>query len=209
MFASNIELEYIIPNRNKIELRCIKIIIYMEVLGMVKYLKFSWKDQNNASRKKSLIGISFNEDTGYLKIRWLGGSALPATSSVISLLKWIVENDLGRLKEKYLPRCFQRIKVRNGSSNCIDLNVINFPYKDEFDDFGYIAGKIHVSMYKRLNETIIYEGNVWNLIKLLERILFMLKEDKESEDITNLEVKEFTPWGESLRKKHNYEYEKF
>ena len=59
---------------------------------MVKYLKFSW-EENNVSRKSSLIGILFDQDTGFIKIRWLDRSALPATSSVISLLKNIVEND--------------------------------------------------------------------------------------------------------------------
>ncbi len=185
---------------------------------MVKYLKFSWKE-NNISRK-SLIGISLDQDTGYLKIRWLDRSALPATEDVVSLLKYIVENDLGRLKEKYIPS-HSRIVERYGSSGCYDIIIIDFPYYD-FEDFGYVSGKIHVSMYRRLNEAIIYEGNVWNLIKLLERLQRLIKEaDKESfEDITNLEVKEFTPWGESLRKirnkqieqqinEDNYEYEKF
>ena len=185
---------------------------------MIKYLKFSWKE-NNISRK-SLIGISLDQDTGYLKIRWLDRSALPATEDVVSLLKYIVENDLGRLKEKYIPS-HSRIVERYGSSGCYDIIIIDFPYYD-FEDFGYVSGKIHVSMYRRLNEAIIYEGNVWNLIKLLERLQRLIKEaDKESfEDITNLEVKEFTPWGESLRKirnkqieqqinEDNYEYEKF
>ena len=56
---------------------------------------------------------------------------------------------------------------------------------------------------------------------MLERLQRLIKEaDKEYsfEKITNLEVKEFTPWGESLRKirnkqieqiNENYEYEKF
>jgi len=183
---------------------------------MVKYLKFSWKDQNNVSRK-SLIGISFNEDTGFIKIRWLDRSALPVTSSVISLLKYIVENDIGRLKEKYLPSHF-RIVERYGSSGCFDVITIDFPYNDGFDDYGYVSGKIHVSMYNKLNEPVIYSGNVWNFIALLERLQRIIK--KESfEDITNLEEKEFTPWGESLRirnkqiieqiNENNYEYEKF
>ena len=181
---------------------------------MVKYLKFSWKE--NEITRKSLIGISFDQDTGYLKIRWLGGSALPATSSVISLLKFIIENEIGRLKEKYLPSHF-RIVERYGSSGCFDVITIDFPYNDGFDDYGYVSGKIHVSMYKRFNEQVIYSGNVWNFIALLERLQRIIK--KESfEDITNLEEKEFTPWGESLRIRNkqiierineNYEYEKF
>ena len=183
---------------------------------MIKYLKFSWKE-NNISRKSSLIGISFDEDTGFIKIRWLDRSALPVTENVVSLLKYIIENDLGRLKEKYLPSSHSRIVERYGSSDCFDVIIIEFPYYD-FEDFGYVSGKIHVSMYRRLNETIIYEGNVWNLIKLLERLQRLIKADESFEDITNLEVKEFTPWGESLRKirnkqieqiNENYEYEKF
>ena len=182
---------------------------------MIKYLKFSWKE-NNISRK-SLIGISLDQDTGFIKIRWLDRSALPVTENVVSLLKYIIENDLGRLKEKYLPSSHSRIVERYGSSDCFDVIIIEFPYYD-FEDFGYVAGKIHVSMYRRLNETIIYEGNVWNLIKLLERLQRLIKADESFEDITNLEVKEFTPWGESLRKirnkqieqiNENYEYEKF
>ena len=186
---------------------------------MVKYLQFSWKE-NNISRK-SLIGISLDQDTGYMKIRWLDRSALPATEEILSYVKYYIENEMGRLKEKYLPS-HSRIVERYGTSGCMDIIVIDFPYKylDEFEDFGYVSGKIHVSMYKRLNETIIYEGNVWNLIKLLERLQRLIKEaDKESfEEITNLNVKEFTPWGESLRIKRqqrierineNYEYEKF
>ena len=184
---------------------------------MIKYLKFSWKE--NEITRKSLIGISLDQDTGFIKIRWLGRSALPATEDVVSLLKYIVENEMGRLKEKYLPR-HSRIVERYGASNCLDVIIIDFPYND-FEDFGYVAGKIHVSMYKRLNEAIIYEGNVWNLIKLLERLQRLIKEADESfEDITNLEVKEFTPWGESLREirkkqieqqinEDNFEYEKF
>lgn len=184
---------------------------------MVKYLKFSWKDQKNVSRK-SLIGISFNEDTGFIKIRWLDRSALPVTEEVVSLLKYIVENDMGRLKEKYLPGHF-RIIEKYGSSGCFDVFVIDFPYED-FDDFGYVCGKIKVSMYKKLNEQVIYSGNVWYFIALLERLQRILKHtDKESfEDIKNLNVKEFSPWGESLRIRNkqiierineNYEYEKF
>ena len=181
---------------------------------MVKYLQFSWKE-NNISRK-SLIGILLDQDTGYLKIRWLDRSALPATEEVVSLLLYIVENEMGRLKEKYLPR-HSRIVERYGASNCLDVIIIEFPYYD-FEDFGYVAGKIHVSMYSRLNEPIIFEGNVWNLIKLLERLQRLIKEADESFEITNLEIKEFTPWGESLRKirkkqieqiNENYEYEKF
>ena len=179
---------------------------------MIKYFKFSWKE--NEITRKSLIGISFDQETGYLKIRWLGGSALPATSSVISLLKNIVENDWVGLTNP----CRYRVVERYGSSGCFDIFIIDFPYNDEFDDFGYIVGKIHVSMYKRFNEEIIYEGYVWNLIIILERIQRLIK--KESfEEITNLNVKEFTPWGESLRRKRNkqineideetYEYEKF
>ena len=186
---------------------------------MVKYLKFSWKEQNNISRK-SLIGISLDQDTGYLKIRWLDRSALPATEEILSYVKYYIENEMGRLKEKYLPS-HSRIVERYGTSGCMDIIVIDFPYKyDEFEDFGYVSGKIHVSMYKRLNETIIYEGNVWNLIKLLERLITIVRSNSDDfEDITNLEVKEFTPWGESLRKirkkqieqqiNENYEYEKF
>lgn len=183
---------------------------------MIKYLKFSWKE-NNISRK-SLIGISFNEDTGYLKIRWLDRSALPATEEILSYVKYYIENEMGRLKEKYLPS-HSRIVERYGTSGCFDVYTIYFPYRD-FDDFGYVGGKIHVSMYKRLNETIIYEGNVWNLIKLLERLQRLIKEADESFEITNLEIKEFTPWGESLREirkkqieqqinEDNFEYEKF
>ena len=182
---------------------------------MVKYLKFSWKE--NEITRKSLIGISLDQDTGFIKIRWLGRSALPATEDVVSLLKYIVENDLGRLKEKYLPS-HSRIVERYGASNCLDVIIIEFPYYD-FEDFGYVAGKIHVSMYSRLNEPIIFEGNVWNLIKLLERLQRLIKEADESFEITNLEVKEFTPWGESLRiirekqiekiNENNFEYEKF
>lgn len=189
----------------------------MEVLCMVKYLKFSWKEQNNISRK-SLIGISLDQDTGYLKIRWLDRSALPATEEILSYVKYYIENEMGRLKEKYLPSHIHRTVEKYGTSGCFDIFIIEFPYKyDEFEDFGYVSGKIHVSMYRRLNETIIYEGNVWNFIILLERLLQILKAD-ESFEITNLEVKEFTPWGESLRKirnkqieqiNENYEYEKF
>ena len=176
---------------------------------MVKYLKFSW-EENNVSRK-SLIGISFDQDTGFIKIRWLDRSALPATSSVISLLKNIVENDWVGLTNP----CRYRVVERYGSSGCFDIFIIDFPYNDEFDDFGYIVGKIHVSMYKRFNEEIIYEGKVWNLITLLETLQRIIK-DTDFEDIKNLEVKEFTPWGESLRRKrkkqineNEYEYEKF
>lgn len=182
---------------------------------MIKYLKFSWKDQNNVSRK-SLIGILFDQDTGELKIRWLGGSALPVTEEVVSLLKYIVENDMGRLKEKYIPSHF-RIVERYGTSGCFDVYTIDFPYRD-FDDFGYVSGKIHVSMYKRFNEPVIFSGNVWNFIVLLERIQRIIKADESFEDIKKLEEKEFTPWGESLRIIRNkqieqinesFEYEKF
>ena len=187
----------------------------MEVLRMVKYLKFSWTEQNNA-RKSSLIGILFDQDTGFIKIRWLDRSALPVTEEVVSLLKFIIENEIGRLKEKYLPRCFQRISERYGSSGCIDIYIIDFPYED-FDDFGYVSGKIHVSMYNKLNEPVIYSGNVWNFIALLERLQRIIKKER-FEEIKNLNVKEFTPWGESLRIirnkqieqiNENYEYEKF
>lgn len=186
----------------------------MEVFHMVKYLKFSWKE-NNISRK-SLIGISFNEDTGFIKIRWLDRSALPATSSVISLLKYIIENDMGRLKEKYIPSHF-RITEKYGTSGCFDVYTIYFPYRD-FDDFGYVGGKIHVSMFKRFNEQDFFSGNVYYFIALLERLLQILKAD-ESFEISYLEEKEFTPWGESLRiqrkkkieeiNENNFEYEKF
>ncbi len=179
---------------------------------MIKYLQFSWTE--NGKRKSSHIGIAVDGDGCYLKIRWLGGSALPATSSVISLLKNIVENDWVGLTNP----CRYRVVERYGSSGCFDIIIIDFPYNDEFDDFGYMAGKIHVSMYKRLNEPVIYSGNIWNFIIILERIQRLIK--KESfEEITNLNVKEFTPWGESLRRKRNkqineideetYEYEKF
>ena len=70
----------------------------MEVFHMIKYLKFSWKE-NNISRK-SLIGISLDQDTGYLKIRWLGGSALPATEEILSYVKYYIENEMGGLKRK-------------------------------------------------------------------------------------------------------------
>ena len=184
---------------------------------MVKYLKFSWKE-NNISRK-SLIGISFDQDTGFIKIRWLDRSALPVNEEVVSLIKYIVENELGRLKEKYIPSGHSRIIERYGTSGCFDVLVVHFPYRD-FDDFGYVSGKIHVSMNSRFNEEVIYEGNVWNLIKLLERLSTIVRSNSDDfEEIKNLNVKEFTPWGESLRKirekqiekinENNFEYEKF
>lgn len=185
------------------------------MLCMVKYLKFSWKENN--IWRKCLIGILFDQDTGELKIRWLGGSALPATSSVISLLKYIIENDMGRLKEKYIPSHF-RITEKYGTSGCFDVYTIYFPYRD-FDDFGYVGGKIHVSMFKRFNEEVIFSGNVYYFIALLERIQRIIKEDESFEEISYLEEKEFTPWGESIRiqrkkkieeiNENNFEYEKF
>ncbi len=174
---------------------------------MVKYLQFSWTE--NGKRRSSHIGMSLYGC--YLKMKWLGGSALPATSSVISLLKNIVENDWVGLTNP----CRYRVVERYGSSGCFDIIIIDFPYNDEFDDYGYMAGKIHVSMYKRMNEPVIYSGNVWNFIILLGSLERIIKEDKENIEITNINVKEFTPWGESLRNKRkefdeeSYEYEKF
>ena len=176
---------------------------------VVKYLKFTWTE--NGKRRSSHIGMSLYGC--YLKMKWLGGSALPATSSVISLLKNIVENDFEWVG--LTNPCRYRVVERYGSSGCFDVFVIDFPFNDEFDDYGYMAGKIHVSMYKRLNEPVIFEGNVWNFIILLGSLERIIKEDKENIEITNLNVKEFTPWGESLRNKRkefdeeSYEYEKF
>ena len=187
---------------------------------MVKYMKFSWfEDKNNVTKKSSLIGFLFDQETGYLKVRWLGGSALPVTEEVVSLLKYIVENDMGRLKEKYIP-CHFKIIERYGTSGCIDIYTIDFPYRDGFEDFGYVSSKIHVSMYARFNEEVIYEGNIYKFVALLDFIIKRIIKD-ESFDIVvrNLEQKDFTPWGESLRKirqkkleqinENNFEYEKF
>ena len=176
---------------------------------VVKYLKFTWTE--NGKRRSSHIGMSLYGC--YLKMKWLGGSALPATSSVISLLKSIIENDFEWVG--LTNPCRYRVVERYGSSGCFDVFVIDFPFNDEFDDYGYMAGKIHVSMYKRMNEPVIYSGNVWNFIILLGSLERIIKEDKENIEITNLNVKEFTPWGESLRNKRkefdeeSYEYEKF
>ncbi len=185
---------------------------------MIKYMKFSWKEQNNVTKKSSLIGILFDQETGELKVRWLGKCALPVTDEVVSLLKYIVENDIGRLKEKYIPSGHSRIIERYGTSGCYDVLVVHFPYRD-FDDFGYVSGKIHVSMNSRFNEEVIYEGNVWNFVRLLERIQRIIKEDSSKFVISSLSLKEFTPWGESLRiirekqiekiNENNFEYEKF
>ena len=190
------------------------------MLQIVKYMKFSWKEQNNVT-KSSLIGMLFDQETGYLKVRWLGGSALPVTEEVVSLLKYIVENDMGgRLKEKYIP-CHFKIIERYGTSGCIDIYTINFPFRDGFEDFGYVSSKIHVSMYARFNEEVIYEGNIYKFVALLDFIIKRIIKDESFEDIVvrNLEQKEFTPWGESLRKirekeiekinEDNFEYEKF
>ena len=180
---------------------------------VVKYLKFSWKE--NEITRKSLIGIRFDQDTGFIKIRWLDKCALPVTEEVISLLKYMVENDWVGLTNP----CRYRIIEKYGSSGCLDIIIIDFPYfQDEFEDFGYVAGKIHVSMFGRLNEEIIYEGNIWNFIILLERLQRLSFEFEDIKNIKNIEVKEFIPWGESLRRikrkqiekiDENYEYEKF
>ena len=176
---------------------------------MVKYLQFSWTE--NGKRRSSHIGMSLYGC--YLKMKWLGRSALPVTEEVVSIIKNIVENDWDWVG--LTNPCRYRVVERYGSSGCFDIIIIDFPYNDEFDDYGYMAGKIHVSMYKRLNEPVIFEGNVWNFIILLGSLERIIKEDKENIEITNLNVKEFTPWGESLRNKRkefdeeSYEYEKF
>ena len=184
------------------------------MLQIVKYLKFSWKEQNVS--RKSLIGMLFDQETGYFKVRWLGGSALPVTEEVLSHLKNIVKDMVGTI-EKYIPTHF-RIVEQNGSSGCIDIYTIDFPYKDGFDDFGYVAEKIHVSMYARLNEPEIYSGNIYKFVALLDYIIKRIIKEDESV-VRNLEQKDFTPWGESLRirnkqkleqiKPDDFEYEKF
>lgn len=177
-------------------------------------MKFSWKEQNNVLKKSSLIGILFDQDTGELKIRWLGGSALPATSSVINLLKNIVDDMVGVTIEKYIPSSHFKIIERYGTSGCFDVYIVYFPYRD-FDDFGYVSSneKIHVSMNTRFNEEVIYEGNVYNFIALLDFIKRIIKEADKESYITNLEeidYKEFTPWGVRIRnKQNNYEDDKF
>jgi len=176
-------------------------------------MKFSWfEDKNNVTKKSSLIGFLFDQETGYLKVRWLGGSALPATEEVLSHLKNIVD-DMVDVTEKYIPTHFQKIRVINGSSGCFYVQVIYFPYRD-FEEFGYVSSeKIHVSMNGKFNEEVIYEGNVYNFIALLERLhQILIKETDKESYITNSEIdyKEFTPWGKSLRnKQNNYEDDKF
>ena len=180
---------------------------------MVKYMKFSWfEDKNNGTKKSSLIGFLFDQETGYLKVRWLGGSALPATEEVLSHLKNIIDDMVGTI-EKYIPCHFKIIK-KYGTSGCFDVQVIYFPYRDGFEDFGYVSSeKIHVSMNGKFNEEVIYEGNVYNFIALLERLhQILIKETDKESYITNSEIdyKEFTPWGKSLRnKQNNYEDDKF
>ncbi len=180
-----------------------------------KYLKFSWKEKNK--EVKSIIGILFDKETGFIKIRWLDRSALRVTEETVSLLKSIIENDLGVLKEKYIPSSHCQIIEKFGTSGCFDVFVINFPYYKDGFDYGYVSSeKIHVSMYKRLNEPVIFEGNVWNLIAIIERISTIVSSNLDFEEIKNLNVKEFTPWGESLLRnkrkefdEESYEYEKF
>ena len=178
---------------------------------MVKYFKFSWEE--NEVQKRSLIGIAY--DKGNVKIRWLGGSALPLTKEIINFLETTVF-ELKQGDNNYYPFDHFRIVEKWGTSGCLDLIVLRFPFSDEFMDFGFISSHIHVSMCGRFNEREIFEGNFQYFKTLIERLkeIFCDDDDTDDGDIKNFEFTEVLPWGKYKTKKNiideeTYEYEKF
>ncbi len=178
---------------------------------MTKYYKVLW--QEKGKDKSSIIGLAYTE--GVIKVRWLKGSALPVVPETLDFLEKIVA-ELKRNDCYYYPCNHYRLTERWGSSGCVDIIVLEFPFSDEFMDFGFISSHIHVSMCGRFNEREIFEGNSQYFKTLIERLKeIFCDDDTDDGDIKNFEFTEILPWGKYKKTKKNiideetYEYEKF
>jgi len=152
---------------------------------MIKYLQFSWTE--NGKRKSSHIGIAV--DGCYLKIRWLDRSALPLTRETLDILEKTVRNmnvakSLNRNEEEF------RVFKRYGTSGCSEYIAVVFPYCDEFKDYGIVRASVHVSMYSRFNEPIIFEGKVVQFYAIVN----LMKSRINIATVDNIEVMEFQPF---------------
>ncbi|MDI9595670.1 MAG: hypothetical protein QM279_10675 [Atribacterota bacterium] len=178
---------------------------------MTKYYKVLW--QEKGKDKSSIIGLAYTE--GVIKVRWLKGSALPVVPETLDFLEKIVA-ELKRNDCCYYPYNHYRLTERWGSSGCVDIIILEFPFSDEFMDFGFISSHIHVSMCGRFNEREIFEGNSQYFKTLIERLKEIFCDDDYTDDgdIKNFEFTEVLPWGKYKTKKNiideeTYEYEKF